>query len=91
MMEIALRSLMTFFWPTTLGLVSEQVPKGGALTISAMGMIAAGVLGLPFLGEPRLLLRFAALPLIMAGCYGGLFLYFRSRGGYRPVALGSGH
>jgi MFS family permease len=42
-----------FFWPTTLGVVSEQFPKGGALTINAiagMGMIAVGVLGSPFLG-----------------------------------------
>ncbi|MCC7009996.1 MAG: MFS transporter [Acidobacteria bacterium] len=43
----------TFFWPTTLGLVAEQFPKGGALTLSAMGgmgMIAVGVFGAPFLG-----------------------------------------
>jgi hypothetical protein len=43
----------TFFWPTTLGIVSEQFPKGGALTLNAMGgmgMIAVGVLGAPFLG-----------------------------------------
>jgi MFS family permease len=42
-----------FFWPTTLGLVSEQFPKGGALTLNAMsgmGMIAVGVLGNPLLG-----------------------------------------
>ena len=43
----------TFFWPTTLGVVSEQFPKGGALTINAIagvGMISIGVLGNPFLG-----------------------------------------
>jgi len=43
----------TFFWPTTLGVVSEQFPRGGALTLNAMGgmgMIAVGVLGGPFLG-----------------------------------------
>jgi MFS family permease len=43
-----------FFWPTTLGVVSEQFPKGGALTLSAMGgmgMIAVGVLGGPVLGS----------------------------------------
>jgi MFS family permease len=42
-----------FFWPTTLGLVSEQFPRGGALTlnsIGAMGMISVGILGGPFLG-----------------------------------------
>ena len=43
----------TFFWPTTLGIVSEQFPKGGALTLSAIagvGMISVGVLGNPLLG-----------------------------------------
>jgi MFS family permease len=43
----------SFFWPTTLGMVSEQFPRGGALTLNAMGgvgMIAVGVLGAPFLG-----------------------------------------
>ena len=27
----------TFFWPTTLGTVSEQYPRGGALLLNAMG------------------------------------------------------
>lgn len=43
----------TFFWPTMLGITSEQCPKGGALTlnaISGIGMIAVGVLGFPFIG-----------------------------------------
>lgn len=43
----------SYFWPTTLGIVSEQFPKGGALTLNAMGgmgMIAVGVLGGPMLG-----------------------------------------
>jgi MFS family permease len=42
-----------FFWPTTLGLVAEQFPKGGAMTLNAiggMGMIAVGVLGGAVLG-----------------------------------------
>src|SRR5438094_5978388 len=42
-----------FFWPTTLGVVSEQFPKGGALTLNAIagvGMISVGVLGNPLLG-----------------------------------------
>ena len=44
----------TFFWPTMLGIVSEQCPKGGALTlntISGIGMLAAGVIGNPLLGN----------------------------------------
>ena len=43
----------SYFWPTTLGVVSEQFPKGGALTLNAIagvGMLAVGVLGSPFLG-----------------------------------------
>lgn len=43
----------TFFWPTMLGLVAEQFPKGGALTLNitgGLGMIAAGVLGAGILG-----------------------------------------
>ncbi|MSQ93878.1 MAG: MFS transporter [Gemmataceae bacterium] len=43
----------TFFWPTMLGVVSEQTPKGGAVTlnaISGIGMLAVGVLGFPYIG-----------------------------------------
>lgn len=44
----------TFFWPTMLGVVAEQTPKGGALTlnaISGIGMLAVGVLGFPYIGK----------------------------------------
>jgi MFS family permease len=43
----------TFFWPTMLGITSEQCPKGGALTLNSMGgigMLAVGILGFPFIG-----------------------------------------
>src|SRR5258705_12061797 len=43
----------TFFWATMLGVVSEQTPKGGAMTlnaISGIGMLAVGVLGFPYIG-----------------------------------------
>jgi MFS family permease len=43
----------TFFWPTILGLTSEQCPRGGALTLNGMGgigMLAVGILGAPFIG-----------------------------------------
>ncbi len=43
----------TFFWPTMLGVVAEQTPKGGALTlnaISGIGMLAVGTLGFPYIG-----------------------------------------
>ncbi|MDB6074464.1 MAG: fucose permease, partial [Verrucomicrobiaceae bacterium] len=43
----------TFLWSTTLGMTSEQFPKGGALTlngVSAMGVLFLGVLGSPMIG-----------------------------------------
>jgi MFS family permease len=43
----------TFFWPTMLGVVAEQTPKGGALTLNAIagiGMLAVGTLGFPYIG-----------------------------------------
>jgi hypothetical protein len=43
----------TFLWPTMLAVVSEQFPKGGAITIGALGgvgMLSAGLLGGPAIG-----------------------------------------
>jgi MFS family permease len=43
-----------FFWPTMLGVAAERFPKGGALTINAiggMGMLSVGVLGAVFMGN----------------------------------------
>ena len=43
----------TFFWPTMLSVVSERFPRGGALTLGAIGgvgMLSAGFLGGPGLG-----------------------------------------
>lgn len=43
----------TYFWPTMLGVVSEQCPKGGALTLNAIagiGMLTVGILGSPIIG-----------------------------------------
>ena len=141
----------TFLWSTTLGLTSEQFPKGGALTlngVSAVGVLFLGVLGSPYIGyqqdrdmdkrlstpentalysqikgqdtpgifgnaptldqqkiktlpAPQLaqletvqaaskrnvFTTIALLPGFMLICYLGLFLYFRSRGGYRPIEL----
>ncbi len=42
-----------FFWPTMLAVVSERFPKGGALTLGAVGgvgMLSAGLLGGPGIG-----------------------------------------
>lgn len=144
----------TFLWSTTLGLTSEQFPKGGALTlngVSAVGVLFLGVLGNPYIGykqdldmDKRLnvtehaavyakvkgaekegmfgkvpsldqgkikalpeaerkqietvqaaskrgaFTAIALLPTFMLVCYLGLFLYFRAKGGYKPIEIG-GH
>ena len=140
----------TFLWSTTLGLVSEQFPKGGALTlngVSAVGVLGMGIIGSPFLGvlqdreidkqlktehaaihqrvegeaKPSIFGdipsldatavaslgkddaktlkdiqaqkkqgsfgKIAVLPAFMLLIYLGLFFYFRSRGGYKPVEI----
>ena len=143
----------TFLWSTTLGVVSEQFPRGGALSlngVSAIGVLGMGVLGAPLMGiwqdididktlrndSPAIyakvnggesvnilgsfptlnskavealpeaekntvtavqdqykkltFARTAMLPAFMLVCYAGLFLWFRSRGGYKPVEIGAG-
>lgn len=43
----------SFFWPTSIGLVAEQFPKGGAVTmnvIAGVGMLAVGIVGSVLLG-----------------------------------------
>lgn len=142
----------TYFWPTMIGLASEQSPKGGALTINAIagiGMLTAGIIGGPLIGhmqersaqdaiEARVpgiyddisrvdsyvlgsysavdggkvaqlpaeqqesvrsveraakqsaLAKITIFPAIMLIGYIGLLLYFRMRGGYKPVTLAQG-
>ncbi|MCK5943996.1 MAG: MFS transporter, partial [Planctomycetes bacterium] len=134
---------------TTLGVVSEQFPKGGALTLNAIagiGMLTVGIIGGPLIGEMQeiaakdalqqqvpgvyetvstsnsyflgeysavdagkvaglpaeraaevgevvkeakqdALASMTVFPLFMLACYVALILYFRTRGGYRPVDL----
>ncbi|MFI4860918.1 MAG: MFS transporter [Phycisphaerales bacterium JB063] len=43
----------TFLWPTMLGVVGEKFPRGGAVTmgaVGAVGMLSAGLLGGPGIG-----------------------------------------
>jgi MFS family permease len=144
----------TFLWSTTLGLTSEQFPKGGALTlngVSAVGVLFLGVLGSPYIGYkqdvdldkrlnsqdhsalyaevkagPKMSIfgpaptldqdkvkalpaerqkeleevqaankrsvftTISLLPGFMLVCYLGMFFYFRSKGGYKPIAIGRG-
>lgn len=142
----------TFFWPTMLGVVSEQYPKGGALTLNAIagiGMLSVGIIGGPLIGafqeknvtdslrqsspaiidnitvektyvlgtyealdpakmgvlpqaqrdamQPEIrratqgaLKKITIFPIIMLVAYIGLILYFKSKGGYKPVELDDG-
>lgn len=143
----------SFFWPTMLGVVSEQCPKGGALTLNAtggVGMLGVGVLGTMLMGNIQdnsmdatlkatapavhqavmvektgllgkynavddtkvkaaseadqktvkdaegiakrsALRQIVALPILMLLCFLGLVLWFKSRGGYKPVDAASAH
>jgi len=43
----------TFYWPCVLGFTAERYPQGGALTlntVSAIGLLSAGIVGTPILG-----------------------------------------
>jgi len=85
-----------YFWPTMIGVTAEQFPRGGALLISLMGgagMLSAAV-ALPIMGAridhygPGAALQLVAgLGAILAVVFGGVFLYFKARGGYRVVQL----
>jgi MFS family permease len=86
----------TYFWPTMLGVTSEQFPRGGALLMNLMGgcgMLAIAVI-LPIMGKNldqygagSAMKIVALLPVILLVVFGLLYLYFRSRGGYKPVAI----
>jgi hypothetical protein len=86
----------TYFWPTMLGVTAEQFPRGGALLISLMG--GAGMLSvavaLPIMGAridqygPGAALQLiAGVCVILTVIFGGLYLYFKARGGYRAIEL----
>jgi MFS family permease len=43
----------SFFWPTTLAVVADRFPRGGAMTmnvVAGVGMLAVGIVGAPFMG-----------------------------------------
>ena len=90
----------TYLWPTMLGITTEQFPKGGALLLGLMGgtgMLSVAV-ALPIMGAridqygPGAALRMiSGLGLILAAIFGGLYFYFKARGGYRAVKIAAGH
>ncbi|MBS1824532.1 MAG: MFS transporter [Acidobacteria bacterium] len=86
----------TYFWPTMLGVTSELFPRGGALLLAIMG--GTGNLAVAFVlpvmggwydtaGAAAAFRYVGVLPVILIFVFAGLFLYFRSRGGYRAEEL----
>src|SRR5690349_20593413 len=86
----------SYFWPTMLGVTAERFPRGGALLISIMGgtgMLSVAV-ALPIMGAridrygPGAALQMISiLCVILFFIFGGLWLYFKARGGYRAIQL----
>jgi MFS family permease len=86
----------TFLWPTMIGVTAELFPRGGPLLLSLMGgagMMSVGLV-LPVMGAqmdkygPGAALQLVAtLGAILTVIFGGLWLRFRLRGGYRVVAI----
>jgi MFS family permease len=88
----------TYYWPTMLGVTSELFPKGGALLLALMGgagmlciALVLPIMGARFdaAGAGAALRAVAILPVILTVVFGLLFAYFRAKGGYRAVKLGS--
>ena len=87
----------SYFWPTMIGVTAEQFPRGGALLISIMGgtgMLSVAV-ALPMMGARIDQLGpgggaagwWPCVCVILTVIFGGLFMYFRARGGYRAIQL----
>ena len=85
-----------FFWPTMMGVTSEQFPRGGAWLLAIMG--GAGNLAVAFIlpimgsvydtrGAAGAFRLVGILPVILTVVFGALILYYRSIGGYGAVRL----
>jgi hypothetical protein len=85
----------TFLWPTLLGITSERLPRGGALSIALMGGggMASVAVAVPIMGASidrygpgAALQRMAMLGALMAVVFFGLLVYFNSRGARQRAA-----
>ena len=85
-----------YFWPTMLGITSEQFPKGGALLLSVMGAIGNVAVdrALPLMGKiydrygAAQAFRYVTLaPAVLFFVFAAMFVYYKARGGYRAVHL----
>jgi MFS family permease len=80
---------VTYFWPTTLSYVSENMPQSGAFGLSIMGglgMLSVSLV-LPIMGRildnaqgAEAITKMSVLPAILIILYGGLFFVRRARG-----------
>jgi MFS family permease len=87
---------IAFWWPTMLGITSERFPRTGALglaVIGATGSISTAIAG-PVMGwisetygTENVLPIWSALPLVLVAIFGAIYLYDRSRGGYKIEKL----
>jgi MFS family permease len=87
----------TYFVPTMLGMTSEQLPKGGAVLMSLIGVagmlsvsLATWIMGAKIdqYGGGVALQMMGWLGAILTAIFVALWFYFKSRGGYRIVRLG---
>ncbi len=65
-------------------------PERAALAAAADPNAKAALDEANLAGQFDALAKMALFPAFMFLCYGALYLYFRSKGGYRPVVLGGG-
>ena len=89
----------TYFWPTMLGVTSELFPKGGPVALALMG--GTGNLAIAFVlpimgalyenqGAAAAFQYVSVMPVLLVVFFGAFFLYFQSKGGYKPEKLESG-
>ncbi|MCG8331821.1 MAG: MFS transporter [Chitinophagales bacterium] len=79
---------ITFFWPTMISFVAENIPQSGALGLSIMGglgMLSVSVV-LPVMGRilddatgQEAIRLMAILPAILIALFAGLFYYMKKR------------
>ena len=85
---------ITFFWPTTLSFISENIPESGAFGLGIMGglgMLSVSVV-LPLMGrimdnspDTNVISIMSILPGILIVLYGGLYFMRRKRSVTTPV------
>ncbi|MFA6244863.1 MAG: MFS transporter [Candidatus Hydrogenedentales bacterium] len=85
-----------FWWPTMLGIANERCPKTGALGMALLGgagnfatFIAGPVIGRvnDSFGPSHALQVWAILPVLIAVVFLALYMYDRSKGGYKKEKL----